>query len=156
MLNIKIREYLPNDCEQTAKLFYDTVHTINKADYSQPQLNAWADGNIDLSEWNNSLLNHYSLVAHLNDIIVGFGDITSDGYLDRLYVHKDYQKMGIGKLICDKLETSVSSAQITVHASITAKNFFKKRDYKLIRENRVERHGIILTNYVMKKTLNNF
>lgn len=124
MLNIKIREYLPNDYEQTAKLFYDTVHTINKADYNQPQLNAWADGNIDLSEWNNSLLNHYSLVAHLNDIIVGFGDITSDGYLDRLYVHKDYQKMGIGKLICDKLEASVSSAQINVHASITAKNFF--------------------------------
>ena len=34
MINIKIRGYLPNDCERTAKLFFDTVHTINKADYS--------------------------------------------------------------------------------------------------------------------------
>lgn len=151
MINIKIREYSPNDCERTAKLFFDTVHTINKADYSEQQLYAWADGNIDLSEWNNSLLNHYSLVAHSNDVIVGFGDITPDGYLDRLYVHKDYQKIGIGRLICDKLETSVSSAEITVHASITAKKFFEKREYKVIKENRVERHGIMLTNYIMTK-----
>lgn len=27
-----------------------------------------------------------------NSIIVGFGDIDKSGYLDRFYVHKDYQR----------------------------------------------------------------
>jgi hypothetical protein len=30
-------------------------------------------------------------VAVVNNKIAGFGDITMDGYLDRLYVHKDYR-----------------------------------------------------------------
>ena len=35
--------------------------------------------------------------------IVGFRDMDSTGYLDRLYVHKDYQKKGIAAAICDRL-----------------------------------------------------
>lgn len=30
-------------------------------------------------------------VAKFNDKVVSFSDLTHNGYLDRLYVHKDYQ-----------------------------------------------------------------
>ena len=39
--------------------------------------------------WNKSFLKNYTIVAVENSIIVGFGDISEVGYLDRLYVHKD-------------------------------------------------------------------
>lgn len=42
-----IRKYRPEDCAEMAKLFYDTVHTVNAADYTEPQLNAWATGEVD-------------------------------------------------------------------------------------------------------------
>lgn len=38
--------------------------------------------------------------------------------------------------------------KFTVHASITAMPFFEKRGYKVIREQHVERSGVILANYV--------
>ena len=38
-----------------------------------------------------------------------------------------------------------------VAASITARPFFEKRGYRVIREQQVERKGILLTNYVMEK-----
>ena len=146
-----IRQYEPADCENLAKLFYETVHTINAKDYSQEQLNVWATDNIDLDVWNESLSEHYTVVGVENNIIVGFGDIDKSGYLDRLYVHKGYQRQGIATAICNKLEQAVKVNKIITHASITAKPFFEQRGFKVVKEQQVERNGIALTNYVMEK-----
>lgn len=147
---MQLRRYKQSDCRELAELFYNTVHTVNAADYNNEQLNAWATGHVDLEAWNKSLQEHYSIVAVDNGIIVGFGDIDQTGYLDRLYVHADYQGRGIATAICNKLEQSVSG-KIVTHASVTAKLFFEKRGYKVIKEQRVERHGVFLTNFVMEK-----
>ena len=63
---------------------------INAKDYTIEQLNVWATGEVDLVEWNTSFLQHFTVVAVEGEQIVGFGDIDKIGYLDRLYVHKDY------------------------------------------------------------------
>lgn len=150
--NLTIRNYQFSDCKALTELFYHTVHTINARDYTSEQLHAWADGHVDLDKWNQSLLEHYTLVAevliadkanvpvqvddsvsasthdeaHLSNnlssnlsykrVIVGFGDVVclddvehtgQIGYLDRLYVHADYQRQGIASRLCDLLESAV-------------------------------------------------
>ena len=107
---MEIREYRPEDCRELAALFYDTVHEVNAADYTN-----------------------------------------TAGYLDRLYVHKDYQKKGIASALCDRLEENCAAAYFTTHASITARPFFEKRGYRVMKEQQVVRKGVKLTNYVMKK-----
>ena len=135
-----------------AKLFYDTVHEVNIRDYTAEQVNAWADGNIDLAAWDKSFTEHYTVVAEENGVIVGFGDITEGGgYLDRLYVHKDYQRKGVATAICDALESYPDTDELTVHASITAKPFFISRGYSVVKKQEVVRRGVVLTNFVMKK-----
>jgi len=146
-----LRDYTPDDCRILAELFFHTVHSINAKDYSEEQINAWASGHIDLNHWNNSFLSHYTVVAEINGIIVGFGDIDQTGYLDRLYVHHDFQRQGIATAICNKLEHSISVAKIVTHASITAKGFFEKRGYRIVTKQQIERQGILLTNYVMER-----
>ena len=146
-----IREYQSADCKEIVELFYNTVHTVNARDYSKEQLDVWAGRDIDLAKWDCSLAAHNAYVAVEDGIIVGFGDIDKSGYLDRLYVHKDYQGRGIATAICDKLESVVRTEKIVVHASITAKGFFAKRGYVVIKKQEVERDGIRLINYVMEK-----
>ena len=147
-----IRRYEPEDLGQITALFYDTVHAVNAADYAPEQLDAWADGAPDLDRWNGSLLAHHSLVAvEDGGLIVGFGDIDGAGYLDRLYVHKDRQGLGIATALCDRLERAVDAPVLTTHTSITARPFFEGRGYRVLREQRVERHGVRMTNYVMEK-----
>lgn len=150
-ITYKVRSYRPSDCGAMAKLFYDTVHTVNALDYTQEQLNARATGQVDLTAWNRSFLNHYTVVAETDGVVVGFGDIASNGYLDRLYVHKDYQRQGIATAICDCLEKAAAGALITTHASITARAFFEQRGYAVKEEQVVERHGVKLTNFVMER-----
>ena len=142
-----LKEYKSEYCKEITKLFYETVHTINAADYTKEQIDTWTNG-IDLNKWNESLLSHYSLVAFKDEKIIGFGDIDSTGYLDRLYVHKDYQHQGVASAICAMLEKNVLQ-NITVHASITAKPFFEKRGYTVLKKQQVSRNGILLTNYIM-------
>ncbi len=149
-----IRDYTPSDCREIAELFYHTVHHVNAGDYSKEQLDVWADGNVDLDQWNQTLQAHYSAVAVEGEKIAGFGDIDSTGYLDRLYVHKDYQRKGIATALCNELE-SMAQKTIITHASITARPFFEKRGYKVLTEQQVERKGIYLTNYICEKYVTN-
>ena len=147
---MQIRRYTPADCPAMAALFYDTVHRVNCLDYAPEQLDVWATGQVDLDKWNRSFLAHHTLVAMKDGILVGFGDMDSTGYLDRLYVHADYQGQGIATALCDALEKAVPGP-ITTHASITAKPFFQGRGYRVVKAQQVQRQGILLTNYVMEK-----
>ena len=148
---MQLREYTPSDCAQLAELFYQTVHSVNAKDYTQEQLNAWASGEVDLKAWDASFRAHGTIIAVENGKIIGFGDMDETGYLDRLYVHKDYQGQGIASAICDELERFASEKTITTHASITAKPFFLHREYCVVRKQEVLRRGVALTNFVMEK-----
>ena len=143
-----LRAYRPGDCREMAALFYDTVHTVNARDYTPEQLDAWAGGPVDLDAWDRSFRAHTTLVAVADGHIVGFGDIAGDGYLDRLYVHKDWQGRGVATALCNRLEAAVPGP-VTTHASITARPFLERRGYRVVRPQQVERRGVLLTNYVM-------
>lgn len=147
---MELRCYQSSDCREMAELFYHTVHTVNARDYTQEQLDAWATGQVDLDKWDQSFQKHYSVVAVERNVIVGFGDIDQTGYLDRLYVHADDQRKGIATAICNRLEAAVAG-KLTTHASITARPFFEKRGYHVVKKQEVERQGILLTNFVMEK-----
>lgn len=148
---IHIRLYQPADLPQIGQLFYDTVHKVNAKDYTQEQLDAWADGKIDAAAWDESFQKHYAIVAEKDGMIVGFGDIDlQKSYLDKLYIHKDHQRQGIANLICNELEKATAIRPITVHASVTAKPFFEKRGYRTLEKQEVERKGVKLINYVME------
>ena len=134
-----------------AELFYNTVHTVNARDYTEVQLNAWATGSIDLTAWDRSFSEHNTLVAIHDGVIVGFGDMDG-GYLDRLYVRKDFQRRGVATALCDTLEQTVNARVFTTHASITARPFFEHRGYRVVKEQQVLRSGIALTNYAMEKS----
>ncbi|OQB20509.1 MAG: putative N-acetyltransferase YafP [Firmicutes bacterium ADurb.Bin182] len=149
-----IREYKPGDCTSMAKLFYDTVHTVNAADYTSEQLNAWANGSVDLQAWNRSFLAHNTLIAEINGEIAGFADMDDTGLLDKLYVHKDFQRRGIASALINELERRARKAGLfsfETHASITAKAFFENQGYSVEAENKVIRNGVTLMNYRMVK-----
>ena len=148
---MQLRKYQPSDCAQMAELFYQTVHSVNAKDYTKEQLDAWASGEVDLRAWDESFRAHKTIIVVENSEIVGFGDMDETGYLDRLYVHKDYQGQGVASAICGELERFADGKIFTTHASITAKPFFQHRGYCVVWEQKVIRRGVALTNFVMEK-----
>lgn len=104
---MEVIKFNKSDIEEIMSLFYETVHSVNAQDYSQVQLDVWApkeDKDILIQAWQDSLYQNITYVAKINSKIVGFSDLTYYGYLDRLYVHKDYQGKGIASALVDMLE----------------------------------------------------
>lgn len=150
-IDMEIRRYNRADLAEIIRLFHDTVHKVNIKDYTQEQVEVWAPESVDMEKWGKSLSEHHTFVVVKDSKFIGFGDIDDSGYLDRLYVHHDYQRQGVATVLCDELESAVDrSATIRTHASITAKPFFEKRGYKVVKEQLVERNGIFLKNYIME------
>ena len=151
-LAVTLRPYRPEDCPALASLFYETVHTVNAAHYTPAQLDAWAPAcGPDLAAWDKSFRAHRTLVAELDGRLAGFGDLDpAAGYLDRLYVHKDLQGRGVATALCNALEEAAAGPVVT-HASVTARPFFARRGYRVLRAQQVERRGVTLANYVMEK-----
>lgn len=156
---MRIRGFQGSDIKQIVSLFYETVHSVNAVDYSTEQLNAWAPKNEiedKLESWKKSLSNNVTFVAEINGEIVGFSDMTYNGYLDRLYTHKNFQGQGIAKTLVNKLEyvaREIGLSEISTDASVTAKPFFERCGYQIIKSQRVERKGITLVNFRMTKNL---
>ena len=111
-----IRPYRSADCPALAELFYETVHTVCARDYPPEQLDVWAPGEVDLAAWDASFLAHRTLAAVEGETIVGFADMDGSGYLDRLYVHRDFQRRGVASALCDALEAA-SAAETMRRAS---------------------------------------
>jgi putative acetyltransferase len=155
--NITITPFDESELDAILKLFRETVRTINAADYSPEQIEAWAPEKLDRERWLRILTQNIAYVAKINGTIVGFGDATLDGTINHIYSHKDYQGKGIGTALLNALEQSLFKRGIHVvrtEASISAKPFFEKRGYKVIKtQDMVHRTGMIFRNYVMTKEL---
>ncbi|MBM3893694.1 GNAT family N-acetyltransferase [Candidatus Dependentiae bacterium] len=151
-----IRRFQSTDLPAIIALFRSTVHTINAKDYTPEELLAWAPQDLDETAWAQSLTKNYTIVAEHNGIIVGFGDLTYTGIINRLYVHKDYQSQTFGYRILEHLIAQAHRSgitEITAAVSITALPFALKCGAEIVQEQSVVRHGIPLTNFLVRKKL---
>lgn len=101
-----------------------------------------------------SLSHNSSYVAVRSDTIVGFADITTDGYLDHLFVHKDFQGQGIASGLLHRVEQEALGhgvKQIRTDASITAKPFFEHKGYVAVCAQTVSIRGVALGHFKMAK-----
>src|SRR5215208_8380759 len=86
--NREIRYYEAGDASEIVRLFFETVRSVNRADYSDEQLEAWAPGVPDSEEWHARMAGRRTLVAEEGGEVVGFAELEYDGRLDMLYVRK--------------------------------------------------------------------
>lgn len=138
------------------RLFYETVHTVNIRDYTLSQADAWAPAQENRERWETKLESSETLVTLEGVRIVGFGSFIPSGYLDLLYVHKDFQRKGIASSMADEIELIAERygrGEIFTEASVTAKPFFESRGYAVVKQQQKPLNGEIFRNYIMKKVL---
>lgn len=152
----RIRDYEQADAPAIARLFYETVHSVNRADYSEEQVQAWAPAIPDTREWHDRMAGRKTLVAEDGGEVVGFCELEEDGHLDMFYVRKDAVGRGIGRSLYEAAERAArrwNLGRISTEASVTARPFFERRGFRVVSERRVWRRGVELTNFAMEKAL---
>jgi putative acetyltransferase len=151
-----IREYRPADSDILAALFFRTIRTVNLGDYSQEQVEAWAPADRDLTAWAERFRGRHTFVAEMDGVIAGFAELDPSGYLDRFYVSADFVGRGVGKELYRELERRalcLRLPKIHLAASITAKPFFERRGFRVLKEQTVRPNGVAMNNFAMEKEL---
>jgi putative acetyltransferase len=153
---IQIRRYQDEDAEFISKIFYHTIHKINAKDYTKEQIDAWAPWSSvqDYSGWKQKLQQIKPYVAMINDRVVGFAEFEPNGHIDCFYVHHEFQGCGVGSALMaaiDKESMNKSLSHVYAEVSITAKPFFERKGFNVVKQQSVTIRGVTLINYVMEK-----
>lgn len=154
MINVEIRTANNSDVDAITKLFYETIQNVNNKDYSKVEIDDWSSWCVDVDKWKESISQQFFIVALLYNIIVGFSSLDIDGYLDFMFVHKDYQNMGIATQLLKTIEHKAimqGNKQIYSNVSITARHFFESKGYIIEKEQLKRSKYEELVNYRMVK-----
>jgi putative acetyltransferase len=158
MNSIKIRQPVEGDVSQITQLFFDTIQNINIKDYSKEEVDDWSSWNTDTDKWLERIQEQYFVLAEINNQIVGFSSLAEDGYLDFMFVHKDFQGQGIASALLSDIEHQASEQNnefIYSDVSITAKGFFEKKGFIVKRQQLKKSKKKELVNFRMIKKSNN-
>jgi len=162
-MQVAIRPYKNSDITVLLDLFRATVHTVAARYYTPEQVRAWAPLNLSDDEqhnmettWSTRLALQITLVAEVDNSIVGFISMTHEGHLDLLYVDKEHQAQGVAYLLFKQIESIAREKRIghiTTHASNMAVPLAKRIGFAIIKEDIVERRGVFMPRYEMIKKL---
>ena len=150
---ISIRPAADSDIDSIIELFENTVRHINSKDYSENQIEAWASAK-DKTIWAKKVNDQYFFVAEIFDEIVGFSSIEENGYLDFMYVHKDFQNKGIASTLLSQILVQATKSgikRIFSSISVTAKPFFLANGFQVYDTEHKSLNGIAFTNSLMEK-----
>ena len=153
---IKVRLFQTQDAEQIARLFNETIREVNICDYSTSQVKAWAPDDIYFRNWVEVCSSRFTYVADDEGVIAGFGELETNGHIDCFYCHKNYQRRTVGRQVYQAIEVKafeLSMNRLFTEASITAKPFFQRLGFSIVKEQEVTRRGETFINYAMEKFL---
>ena len=137
------------------ELFRETVLSVNIRDYSPVQVQYWAERGENNEIWKERIGKEYFILALSGQQITGFAALKDNGYLDLLYIHKEYQHKGIASLLLSTIEEYAlqnNLTEITSDVSITARPFFESKSYIVLMQQTVD-IGIEMINFKMRKLL---
>jgi putative acetyltransferase len=154
--NLGIRRLAAQDIPEMRKLFRATVLTVNSKDYTKEEVEDWASCGDSVEHWKELLAkNDYIGALDGQGGIVGFSSMNAEGYLHSMFVHKDWQGKGVATLLLsevEKIARRYGVHKISVEVSVTARPFFEKHGYKVVKEQKAKANRLYLTNYIMEKT----
>ncbi len=151
-----IRKLLDDEYEKVVELLYDCVHSVCKNDYCKKELDAWMPQSFDILKFREALRECYNIVMIENADIIGFLSMERDGYINRLYTHKDFLRRGVASSLLNKAELWAKKhglCELNLASSKTAENFYYKMGFTQKGISTIEHCGVIFRNKTMTKRL---
>lgn len=133
------------------QVFYTAIRQGCVDHYSPAQLDAWAPYDFDRQVFSDAIRDLTPYIASIDQKIVGYADLQSDGYIDHFYVHGEHQKKGVGSALMVRImKDGKNFPRIYANVSNTAKPFFEKHGFCITRRQLIEIRGQHLQNNAME------
>ncbi|MEM8553395.1 MAG: GNAT family N-acetyltransferase [Pseudomonadota bacterium] len=150
-----LRPAVAEDAAAIAHIFHDAVMRGAAQEYSLEERRAWAGPAPNPEGWRARIVSQSILVADVQGHPCGFAALAGSEF-DLLFVHPDHTGQGLAKALHGELLTQAKKAgraKLTTFASHTARPFFEKQGWKMVRSNCVKRRGVVLNNWAMTRSI---
>ena len=151
-----LRPYRESDLEAVVLLFNDSVHHLADKHYDKDRLAAWAPQPPDLKRWAARLASADTWVVETDGKLLGFIAYEPNGHIDLLFTSPAHCHRGIASTLLRHAETALAARGISTlftEASLTARPFFERFGFEVTEEQDVQRRGVTLRRYAMRKWL---
>ena len=153
---ITIRPYTAADAAAVTDVFRSAVRGIASRDYTASQVRAWAPDDIDVAQFGRRCETRSTWVVEAQGRVAGFSDLESDGHIDMLYVHPDFERRGVARALLGHIEATARAnglRRLYAEASMTARPVFEAMGFRILARQTVTLRGESMTNFRMEKRL---
>ena len=154
---IFIRDYKTEDTQALANIYYNTIHRINIQHYTQEQVDQWAPtSSLETEVWRKKFAITKPVIAVVDDEVVGFAELESNGHIDCFFCHHDWIGRGVGSALMKEILQRAQNSHLSLifaEVSITARQFFEKNEFKIIAEHTTVRNSIERKSFKMERRI---
>ncbi|MBL6989901.1 MAG: GNAT family N-acetyltransferase [Bacteriovoracaceae bacterium] len=136
-LEIKIRRYKRGEEKAIWQVYFRSTREVVSKEYTLDQVKRWAPDSNDLTEWIDRISQRNPFVAVVDNIIVGFAELETDGHIDMFYCLPEWIAKGVGTQLFECLEQEAirtKMKRIFAESSTLAIRFFKSKGFQVIEE----------------------
>ena len=148
-----IRRYKTGDEKFIGRIYHDAIYQLAKNDYTQDQLDAWADPPVDLERAKRRCESKQPFVNQRDGRVVGFMEFDPDGHIDCTFVDPAYARTGVMSEIMQEVKKEAKQMNIEklyAEVSKTARSFFEYHDFVWVRDDVVNTRGVLFNRYIME------
>lgn len=132
------------------QVYFTSIRMVCIKDYTQEQISAWAPESFDLSLFKEKMKKLNPFVALSDKKVIGYADLQPDGHIDHFFVHGEHQGAGAGKALMSAIiNNGVGLSRLYSYVSHTAKPFYLKNGFIVIKVRNEEIRGVKIENNLM-------
>ncbi|MCB9651693.1 MAG: GNAT family N-acetyltransferase [Deltaproteobacteria bacterium] len=153
---MQLRPARPEDVPSLIDLFVDAIRVLGAQQYDEAQRAAWSRAADDRDGFGERLSAMHVLLAEQDGLLLGFLGYFEDGHMDFLYTAPAAARRGVATALHRQVEATLRAAGVTelyTEASLVARPFFEAQGYRVTEEEVLERQGVQLRRFRMRKPL---
>jgi GNAT superfamily N-acetyltransferase len=153
---MNLRQITTKDQLDLKRIYFDSIQSLDEKIYSKEQKRAWSSQAWDNPNFDKSITNGKGWLLSEKGIIVAFATRYPNNRIALFYCKTKFQRKGYGSKLLHKLEDEAKKEgldSLTTEASLISYKLFLKKEWKIIRKEKVTIKNIFFERYKMNKII---
>ena len=153
---MNLRQITTKDQLELKKVYFDSIQSLDGKIYSLEQKRAWSSQAWDNPNFDKSITHGKGWLLSEKEKIIAFALRYPNNKICLFYCKGKHQRKGYGSMLIDKIEDEAKKEcldSLSTEASLISYKLFLKKEWEIIRKEKVIINNIFFERYKMTKII---
>ena len=154
---MNLRQITIKDQLELKKVYFDSIQSLDEKIYSKNQKRAWSSQAWNNPNFDKEITKGKGWLLSEKDTIIAFATRYPNNRISLFYCKGKFQRKGYGSKLLNKLENEAIKEgldSLSTEASLISYKLFLKKEWEIIRKEKVIINNIFFERYKMIKLIN--